>query len=107
LDGVDENAIIYADNTTVYPLLLAQQVKGKRPDAKIVSRCYSSENAPAFNEDTAANLVVNSEVYVVSPLAGYCPHFLLDYYNFVQNGLLWRVAAKNQITVDSQPKNIK
>jgi hypothetical protein len=107
LDEVDENAIICADNTTAYPLLLAQQVKGKRPDVKIVSSCYSSKNAPIFNEDTAAHLVVNSEVYVVSPLKGYCPHFLLDYYDFVQNDLLWRVGARNQITVDSRPKNIK
>ncbi|MHC4388985.1 MAG: protein O-mannosyl-transferase family [Planctomycetota bacterium] len=107
LDEVDENAIICADNTTVYPLLLAQQVKEKRPDVKIVSRCYSSKNAPAFNEDTAADFVVNPGVYVVSPLAGYCPRFLLDFYDFVQNDLLWKVTARNQITVDSRPQNSK
>jgi hypothetical protein len=104
LEEVDENAIICADNTTVYPLLLAQQVKGMRPDVSIVSRCYSSENAPAFNEDTVADLVVNPGVYVVSPVTGYCPRFLLDYYDFVQNDLLWKATGRNQIAVDSRPQ---
>jgi hypothetical protein len=106
-DEVDKNAIICADNTTVYPLLLAQQVKGKRPDVKIVSRCYSSTSAPVFNEHTAASLVVSPGVYVVSPLAGYCPGFLLDGYDFVQDDLLWRAVAKSQITVDTQPNSSK
>ena len=28
---------------------------------------------------------------VVSPLAGYCPQFLLEQYEFEQAGILWKV----------------
>ncbi|MHC4619364.1 MAG: protein O-mannosyl-transferase family [Planctomycetota bacterium] len=95
LDEVDENAIICADSTTAHPLLLAQQVKGRRPDVRIVTSCYSSKDAPVLSEDTAAGLVKNSAIYVVSPVRGYCPQFLLDRYDFAQQHLLWKVVAKN------------
>ncbi|KPJ65650.1 MAG: hypothetical protein AMJ43_10330 [Coxiella sp. DG_40] len=91
LDAVEKNAIIYADSTTVHTLLYAQQVKGKRPDVKIVSGYDRSENAPIFTEDTIEQLMENSAVYVVSPFPGYCPQFLLEQYKFKQVGILWRV----------------
>ena len=91
LDTVEKNAIIYADSTTVHALLYAQQVKGKRPDVKIVSGYDRSENAPIFNEDTIEQLMENSAVYVVSPFPEYCPQFLLEQYKFKQVGILWRV----------------
>lgn len=93
-DTVEPNAIIYTDHTAVHPLLYMQEVKGKRSDVKIVSRFDNSRNAPIFNEETIAQLIKNSTVYVVSPLEGYCPGFLLDHYDFVQVGILWRVAER-------------
>ncbi len=91
LDMVEENAIIYADNTTVHPLLYVQQVNNKRTDVRIVSGYDTSKNAPVFTEDTIERLMENSSVYVVSPVQGYCPQFLLEQYKFKQIGVLWKV----------------
>ena len=91
LDTVEENAVIYADPTTVHVLLYAQQAKGRRNDVKIVSRYYTSKNTPAFNENTIEQLMENSSVYVVSPIPGYCPQFILDQYKFEQAGIIWKV----------------
>ncbi|MEE9371238.1 MAG: DUF2723 domain-containing protein [Sedimentisphaerales bacterium] len=91
LDMVEKNALIYADSTTVHALLYVQQVNGKRQDVKIVSGHDSSKNAPVLNEDTVAGLMGDSVLYVVSPLRGYCPRFLLERYEFKQAGVLWKV----------------
>ncbi|MFQ6035806.1 MAG: protein O-mannosyl-transferase family [Sedimentisphaerales bacterium] len=91
LDAVESNAIIFADSTTVAPLLLMQEIKGKRPDVKIVSGIVSSKNAPTFNEHTIEQLLEDKPVYVVSPKPGYCPAFVLDNYDLVRAGVLWRV----------------
>jgi len=91
LDMVEENAIIYAYTTEVHALLYLQQVKGKRNDVKIVSDYDMSENAPVFNEDTIARLMKTSVVYVTTTEKGYCPNFLLQQYDFVQAGVLWKV----------------
>lgn len=95
LDMVEENAIIYAYFTDVHALLYVQEVKGKRPDVRIVSdHNNSSKGAPAFNQETITQLMNDSAVYVSSPVKGYCPEFLLDNYNFVQAGVLWRVVER-------------
>ncbi len=96
LDAVENNAIIFADSTTVAPLLLAQQVKGKRPDVKIVSGIVSSKSAPSFNAHTIEQLLKSRAVYVVSRQAEYCPEFILDNYDLVPVGVLWRVININR-----------
>ena len=95
LDRVEKNAIIYAFTTDVHSLLYVQEVNRKRPDVKIVSQNDSSENAPVFNENTVAGLIKGSAIYVVSPAKNYCPAFLLEHYDFIESGLLWRVVAKS------------
>jgi len=96
LDAVENNAVIFADSTTVAPLLLVQEVAGRRPDVKIISGIVSSKNAPSFNEQTIKQILVEKPVYVVSPKAGYYPAFLLDNYDLVQAGVLWRVVEKEK-----------
>jgi hypothetical protein len=91
LSLAENNAVIYADITSVGPLLLAQQVKGRRPDVKIVSGTVNSEDAPRFNEQTVAQLLTDRSIYVVSTSRGYCPAFILDNYDFVRAGVLWQV----------------
>jgi hypothetical protein len=73
-----------------------QEVKGGREDVKIISDYDMSKNAPVFTKDTIAELMKNSAVYVVSPIRGYCPEFLLDNYDFVQKGVLWKVTERKQ-----------
>ncbi len=94
LDMVEENAIIYAYTTDVHALLYVQEVKGKRTDVKIVSDHDSSEGAPVLNENTVAGLMADSALYVVSPVKSYCLPFLLENYDFVQAGILWRVVGR-------------
>ncbi|MBN2592794.1 MAG: DUF2723 domain-containing protein [Sedimentisphaerales bacterium] len=96
LDLPDDNAVIYADTTTVGPLLYLQEVKGKRPDAKIVSGIINSKNAPKFDEHSIGQLLEAGPVYVVSPRPGYCPQFVLDHYDFIKKGILWKVVKTEE-----------
>ncbi|MDH4238692.1 MAG: DUF2723 domain-containing protein [Phycisphaerae bacterium] len=95
-DTVETDAIIWADTTTVPPLLYAQHVKGKRGDVKIISSIMSSEGSPEFNEQTIEKLLDERPVYVVSPIKGYCPAFLLEGYRFEEAGIIWRVVEKQR-----------
>ncbi len=88
LSDVEKDATIIADGTTVYPLWYVQKVKGTAPDVKIVSDHGSYENPVAF---PAADTIAAKPIYVVSPVKGYCPAFLLERYKFVQKGVLWKV----------------
>ena len=94
LGAMENNAIIFADSSTVAPLLLMQEIKGKRPDVKVISGVISSTNAPSFNENTIEQLLQGQAVYVVSQQPGYCPSFVLDNYKLIPAGLLWRVTKK-------------
>ncbi|HUT29798.1 MAG TPA: DUF2723 domain-containing protein [Sedimentisphaerales bacterium] len=94
LEMVEENAVIYADSTVVHTLLYVQEAQRRRPDVKIVSQYYSSQNAPAFNEDTIKQLMQVSTVYVVSAVQGYCPKFILENYDIVKRGVLYQVVEK-------------
>ncbi len=94
LNAVESDAVIFADSTTVAPLLLMQEVAGRRPDVKVVSGIVSSRNAPCCNEDTIEQLLTERPIYVISRQAGYCPKFILDNYDLVPAGLLWRVIKR-------------
>ncbi len=95
LAQVEKNAIIYAYTTDVHVLLYAQEVKGKRKDVRIVSHHDGSKGAPAFAEETIGRLMEGSAVYVVSVDKRICPDFLLDKYDFIRAGVLYRVVEKN------------
>jgi Protein O-mannosyl-transferase TMEM260-like len=88
------NAIIYADATTAAPLVLAQEVDGKRRDVKIVSGTLNSEDAPRFDAQTIGPLLAERPIYVVSRRPRYCPDFVLENYNMVQASILWQVTKR-------------
>jgi len=94
LKTVDDNAIIHADTTTVAPLLYFQEIKGQRPDVKIISGLINSEGSPQFNKHTIEKLLNEKPVYVISPIHGYCPAFILERYSFEPAGIIWRVVEK-------------
>ncbi len=95
LGSVEKEAIIIADGTTVYPLWYVQEVKGTAPDVKIVSTHGSYESPITFpTKDTIGKLVAERAVYVVSPVAGYCPDYLLKYYDFIKTGPIYRVVDR-------------
>jgi hypothetical protein len=94
LESVDKNAIIYADGTTVYPLLLTQQIKGKREDVTIVSSHGTVRNLDKYGDGVIDKFFADNIIYVVSPVTGYCPKFLLEKYDFVKSGALYKVVKK-------------
>jgi hypothetical protein len=93
LETAQDSAVIWADATTVAPLLYVQEVEGRRPDVKIVGIVRSKE-APRFDEQAAGQLLKDRPVYVTSRKPGYCPPFVLNNYNLVQTGVLWRVVER-------------
>jgi hypothetical protein len=96
LNTIEKNAVIWADSTTAPPLLYLQEVKKKRGDVKIISGLGSSKGSPEFNEQTITKLLAERAVYVVSHVKGYCPSFLLERYNLVPAGIIWRTVKKSQ-----------
>jgi hypothetical protein len=92
----EQNSVICADSTTASPLLYLQEVRKRRGDIKIISGSISSEDSPEFNEQTITKLLAERAVYVVSPIKGYCPYFLLERYDFAPAGIIWRVVEKGQ-----------
>ncbi|MHC4498542.1 MAG: protein O-mannosyl-transferase family, partial [Planctomycetota bacterium] len=95
--ALEDNAVIYTDGTTLYPLLHAQEIKGRRRDIRVVSFHAGRKNPVDFNEQTVPQLLTEASVYVVSPVPGYCPEFLLQpqQYSFARSGGVWRV-CKNE-----------
>jgi hypothetical protein len=96
LEVTGKDAVIYADLTTVGPLLYVQEVKRKRPEVKIVSSVIKSENAPRFDERTIEQLLKKRTIYVVSCRPRYCPAFVLDNYDLVPAGILWQVVERGK-----------
>jgi len=81
-------------------------VNRKRPDVKIVSGVIKSENAPRFDEQTIEQLLKERAVYVVSHRPRYCPAFVLDNYDLVPAGVLWRVVEREK-RVNKSDKTIR
>jgi hypothetical protein len=94
-ETADKNAVIWADTTTVAPLLYIQEVKRRRGDIKILSSLISSEGSPELNGDTIEKLLEERGVYVVSPIKDYCPAFLLERYSFEPAGIIHRLVKKS------------
>ena len=94
LNAVEDNGVIYADGTTMYALLFAQESKKQRRDIRIVSNHPKRQNPVVFDEQGVRQLLTETSVYVVSPLQGYCPQFLLERYSFMPAGVIWRIVEK-------------
>jgi hypothetical protein len=95
LARVENEAIIIADGTTVYPLWYLQEVKETNPDIKVLSEHRNYKNPIPFPAvDTIAELVAERAIYVVSPKAGYCPDYLLKHYDFRKAGPIYLVVDR-------------
>ncbi|MBE0536461.1 MAG: DUF2723 domain-containing protein [Phycisphaerae bacterium] len=95
LGSVETHAVIWADTTTAFPLLMTQQVRQVRKDVTVMTTIAAGVDALAWDEAGAGELVSKGLLYVVSPLKGYCPPEILSAYDFVQAGVLWRVVVKD------------
>jgi len=79
-DKLGQDAVVYADNTMVYPLLYMQEVKRKRADIKIISTYAGSEGLPLLSEKSIEQWLSEGDVYAVSPIAGRRG-----------NGIVWKI----------------
>jgi len=98
LSDVGPDGILFADLTTVSPLLLMQELEGYREDVHVISAAVSSAQAPPFSEESLPDLMRTRPVYVVSRQPGYGPAFVLEHYRLVRNGVLWRVLPRREGT---------
>lgn len=94
LGSAAPHAVIYADLTTLGPLLVTQQTRGIRPDVAIVNPVVPRPESPPWSAQVLPGLLETRPVYVVSCKSGYCPQFMLAGYDLVRAGLLWRVRAR-------------
>lgn len=94
LDAVGPDAVIYADTTTVAPLLLIQEVEGRRRDVKIVTGIVSSRGAPPYEADSFEQLLDSRPIYVTSNQPGYAPRFVLGACDLRRTGPLWQVVGR-------------
>ncbi len=95
LESVEKDAVVYAYTTDVHAMLYVQEVKGVRPDVKIVSDHDHSENAPVFDATSISQIMAERPLYVTSDKRGYRPKFLDEGYEFIEQGLLYRVVESN------------
>ena len=95
LEEVCKDGVIIADGTTVYALWYLQAVKGEKKDVKVVSSHGDYQNPVPFRSvDDIRGLLAEGLVYVVSPVKGYCPDFLLENYDFSKGEVLYRVVER-------------
>ncbi len=80
-DKLGPDAVVYADNTMVYPLLYIQEVEGKRADIRIISEHAGSEGLPLLSEKSIEQWLSEGDVYAVSPIAGH-----------KGKGIVWKIA---------------
>lgn len=91
LEVTEPGAILWADSTTMHTLMFVQQSHRIREDVHIVSELYQSRGAPEFTEETFKRLLEAYDIYVVSPLPGYCPDYILENYRTQQAGVIYKV----------------
>lgn len=91
----NNEGIIIADGTTVYPLWYAQTLKGQNNQTRIFSLHGSYKNPSPFpDNERIERLIKDTHIYVVSPVKGYCPGFILERYRFEKQGVLYKMLEK-------------
>lgn len=93
LEAAGPDAVIYADTTTVAPLLLVQEVEGRRPDVHVVTGIIHNRGAPPYDAELFEQLLASRPVYLTSDRQGYAPPFVLGKYDLRRTGPLWQVIA--------------
>ncbi len=95
LQTAGDNGIIYADGTTVYPLLLDQELYGGNRNVIIACSHGTIQTLDDFGEDVFDEILAQKDVFVVSPRKSYCPWFILENYDVQPAGVLWQVVRRD------------
>lgn len=88
------DSLIYADGTTVYPLLYLQQVENVETGVTVVSEHGTLKDKNILKKQNIDEIYEKRGLYVVTPEKGYCPDFLLERFDFEPAGILWKAVLK-------------
>ena len=92
LESVEESGIILADGTTLYALWYEQVINGVKPNVQIVSDHGDYVSPfPVPDEQQFELMIQKKTMYVVSPVKGYCPGYILDGYLFLKTGTIFKI----------------
>jgi hypothetical protein len=95
LEAVSDDGVIFADGTTLYALWYMQTVFGMKPDVQVVSDHGDYDSPfPVPDKKQFKAMIKTRAIYVVSPVSGYCPNYLLDKYTFTKTGSIFKISIK-------------
>jgi len=94
---------VIADGTTVYALWYFQTFESTDGSVKLLSAHGDYSNPIAFpTPETMQSLYSRRPVYVVSPVKGYIPNFMLENYVYQPAGPLYRAVGKPDLKNQTQ-----
>lgn len=89
LNQVRDGAVLFADGTSFYPLLITQSLGDLAPNVRVYQHIRTGDELDAYLASSA-----DFPLYVVSPARGYTPPILLERScDFTQEGVLYKVNA--------------
>jgi hypothetical protein len=91
-----DGALLLADDTAVRPIHYLMETDRWRRDVAVWPALGGPENTPWPTATDLARPLQTGRLYVVSPVPGYCPGWLLEHYTFEPAGVLYRVAGLRQ-----------
>jgi len=100
-DSVAGDSIVVIDGTALRPLRYLQLAEGLRQDVRInftpsENRQFEAEGGLRRFDDTLAR----HAVYVLPPVTGHYPRWLVENYRFVQEGIMYRVVGRKSVSAD-------
>ena len=91
-----DGAVLIADGTTVRPIHYLMELGRWRRDVFIWPPLGAANDAPWPTVMDLAGPLQLGRLYVISPVPGYCPPWLLEHYTFEPAGVLYRVGGLRQ-----------
>lgn len=85
--------LLISDLTAVNPIMAARAAKTVSSECQLLLEWAGETEAEKLVRAEAA-LSEGRRVYVVSPVAGYAPAAILERFDFVREGVLWRMKEK-------------
>ena len=99
LGSLGGDSVILADGTSVYALWFVRTVDGVNSDVTICAE-HGSYSTKIPENSRLDELVEQGSLYVVSNVERYCPAYLLENYDFIAEGVLYKVIERVEISDD-------
>ncbi len=94
LDSVKSGSAIFADGTSLYPLAIAKDLYLSDKDVDIYSAHGSYDNLEGISSEDILGMLDKRDVYVVSPVKGYCLDVIFKNASFQKAGVLYKCIKK-------------